>query len=223
MSAPSDSSAQPRASLTRERVLRAAIGLADEGGFESLTMRTLGKVLGVEAMSLYNHVTNKDDILDGIVDLVVGEIELPAEPDHWEAAIRTCAISAHEVLLRHHWVCGRMMSPRTIRPTRMRYIDWMLSRLREGGFSAETIYHAYHALDSHILGFTFWELGHMAGADEGPDFGPTFLKELPIGVYPDFAEHIKQHLAGSGLADEGEFEFGLELILDGLKRIRDAA
>ena len=214
-----NSNSQPRVPLSRERVLDSAIRVADQGGIESLTMRKLAQALGVEAMSLYNHVANKNDILDGIVDLVVGEIELPSAGD-WKAAIRTYAISAHEALLRHPWVCGLMMSPATIRPARLRHMDWLLARLRAAGFSAETTYHAYHALDSHILGFTLWEVGHSAGAED-PDFGANFLSELPAGEYPHFFEHIEQHLAESGPGDEGEFEFGLDLILEGLERIRD--
>src|SRR5205809_5129785 len=157
-----DSSSKIRAPLSRDRVLQAAIGLADEGGIESLTMRKLARGLGVEAMSLYNHVANKGDLVDAMVDLVVGEIELPSTAD-WDGAIRQYAISAHEVLLCHPWACSLVMSPptdRIRRSPRLRYVEWLLARLREAGFSAELTYHAYHALDSHILGFTMWQLGH---------------------------------------------------------------
>lgn len=215
MATQADSSSPLRVPLSRERVLSAAISLADEGGIESLSMRKLAQALGVEAMSLYNHVANKNDILGAIVDLVVGEIELPSAEADWETAIRTCAISAHEILLRHSWVCGLMMSPATVRPARLRYMDWILARLSEAGFSPETTYRAYHALDSHVLGFTLWEVGHTVGTID-PEFGANFLRELPA-EYPYLSEHIEQHLAEPG--DEGEFEFGLDLILDGLKRI----
>jgi AcrR family transcriptional regulator len=225
MTTPADSTVEPRAPLSRERVLHAAIALADEGGIESLTMRKLGQALGVEAMSLYNHVANKDDVLDGIVDLVLSEIELSPAARDWEAAIRKTAISAHEALLRHPWACSLILSPTTVRviPARMRYMEALLRRLREADFSAELTYHAYHALDSHILGFTLWEIGHSLPTEEPKDFIATFLRDFPLDEYPYLAEHIEQHLAETSHVDEGEFEFGLDLILDGLKRIRGTA
>jgi len=204
--------------LSRDRVLHTAIRLADEGGIESVTMRKLARALGVEAMSLYNHVTSKDDILDGITDLVVSEFELPSATEHWEKAIRKTAISAHEALLRHPWACSLIMS--RFRPARVRYVDSLLGRLREAGFSAELTYHAYHALDSHILGFTLWQLGHSVDAEELKDAAATFLRAFPVDEYPYLAEHVEQHLTEPSHDDEGEFEFGLDLILDGLKRMR---
>jgi AcrR family transcriptional regulator len=209
-----------RAPLNKDRVLQTAIRLADEGGIESVSMRKLGRALGVEAMSLYNHVANKDDMLDGIVDLVLGEFELPSAGDDWSAAIRRTAISAHEALLRHPWACTLIMS--RFRPARMRYIEWILARLREAGFSAETTYHAYHALDSHILGFTLWKVGHAVDPEELEN-AATFLQALPADEFPYFLEHAQQHLTGSTHDDQGEFEFGLDLILEGLGRARDAS
>jgi AcrR family transcriptional regulator len=197
--------------------METAIRLADEGGIESVSMRKLGRALGVEAMSLYNHVANKDDMLDGIVDLVLSEFELPSAGDDWSAAIRRTAISAHEALLRHPWACTLIMS--RFRPARMRYIEWILARLREAGFSAETTYHAYHALDSHILGFTLWEVGHAVDPEELEN-AATFLQALPVDEFPYFLEHAQQHLTGSMHDDQGEFEFGLDLILEGLERAR---
>jgi AcrR family transcriptional regulator len=232
MAANADSNSEPRVPLSRERVLHAAIRLADEGGIESLTMRKLARELGVEAMSLYNHVANKGDLVDGIVDLVVSEIDLPSTAD-WEAAIRECAISAHEAFLRHPWACSLVMSPTTTRGARvprLRYMEWLLGQLRGAGFSPELTYHAYHALDGHILGFTLWQLGHSAGAKEigvaqdFADFAGKFLRELPAGDYPYLAEHVEQHVTAFGedgaSESESEFEFGLGLILDGLKRAR---
>lgn len=227
-----DSSSKIRAPLSRDRVLQAAIGLADEGGIESLTMRKLARELGVEAMSLYNHVANKDDLMDGIVDLVVSEIDLPSTAEDWETAIREYAISAHEALLRHPWACSLVMSPtttRTVRTARLGYMEWLLGRLREAGFSPELTYHAYHALDGHILGFTLWQLGHSAGARELSDaqdladFAAKFLRDLRADDYPYLAEHVEQHVAAFGEDGESEFEFGLGLILDGLKRARGIA
>src|SRR5256885_8563748 len=138
MAAYADSSSQPRTPLSRERVLQAAVRLADDGGIEALAMRKLARTLGVEAMSLYNHVANKGDLVDGIVDLVVSEIELPSAAEDWDVAIRECAISAHEALLRHPWACSLVMSPTTTRiprTPRLRYMEWLLRRLREAGFS----------------------------------------------------------------------------------------
>jgi AcrR family transcriptional regulator len=210
-------------------VLNAAIRLADGGGIESLTMRRLARELGVEAMSLYNHVANKGDLVDAMVDLVVSEIELPATSDTWDVAVRECAISAHEVLLRHPWSCSLVMSTtstRIARNARVRYMEWLLGRLREAGFSAELTYHAYHALDSHILGFTLWELGHSGAANairgdkDLADFAASFVRELRAADYPYLAEHAEQHVAAFGDQGTSEFEFGLDLILDGLERAR---
>ena len=219
-----------RAPLSKERVLNAAMALADSNGIEALSMRRLAQELGVEAMSLYNHVANKGEILDGIVDLAVSEIELPSTPEEWDVAIRKCAISAHEAFLRHPWACSLVMSPGSSQighSARLRYIEWLLRRLREGGFSADLAYHAYHALDSHVLGFTMWQLGHSAAAKSlGKDFAQLatqFVGEMRAGGYPFLAEHAEQHIAAPTDAEEGEFEFGLDLILDGLKRARGIA
>jgi len=202
--------------------------MVDEGGIESLSMRKLGQALGVEAMSLYNHVANKDDLLDGIVDLVLSEFQLPSADEDWEVAIRTCAISAHDALVRHPWACNLIMSSTRIHPARLQYMEFLLRRLREAGFSAEATYHAYHALDSHILGFTLWQLGHTMPGD-GPRvtnkeelalFLATFLREFPLDEYPYLLEHGEQHFMEGSHKEEGEFDFGLRLILDGLKRMR---
>jgi AcrR family transcriptional regulator len=215
------------AKLNRNRILKAAIRLADEGGLESLTMRKLARKLGVEAMSLYNHVANKGDLVDGMVDLVVNEIELP-DTGEWDAAIRECAISAHGIFMRHPWACSLVMAPsqsRTFLTPRLRYMEWLLGRLREAGFSPELTYHAYHTLDSHMLGFTLWELGHAAGARQmsgGEDLAgvaAAWIPRLREGGFPHLAEHAEQHLAGK-VDGESEFEFGLDLILESLKRAR---
>ena len=213
--------AKPRVRLSGDKVLRAAIQIADKSGIESLTMRKLAQKLGVEAMTLYYYVTKKDDILDGILDLVVSEIEVPSAGGDWKAALRRSAISAHQVLLRHPWACSLMMSPARIRPARLHYMESLLGRLRSGGFSAEMTHHAYHALDSHILGFTMWEVGYSAGAKALPDMGVAFRRNFPVDRYPYIAEHMEQHDVKS--SGDGEFGFGLGLILDGLERIRDVA
>jgi AcrR family transcriptional regulator len=221
-----------RTPLSKERVLKAAMALADVDGIEALSMRRLAQELGVEAMSLYNHVANKGEILDGIVDLAVNEIELPSTEEEWEVAVRRCAISAHEAFLRHPWACSLVMSPGSTEighSARLRYIEWLLRRLREAGFSPELTYHAYHALDSHVLGFTMWQLGHLAAAKSlggGKDFAELaagLVRELRAGGYPYLAEHAEQHVTSPSDEGEGEFEFGLDLILEGLKRARGIA
>lgn len=212
--------ADRRAPLNRDRVLLAAISLVDQDGIESLSMRKLGQALGVEAMSLYNHVASKDEILDGIADHVLSEIDLPAMNADWEEAIWRCGISAHDTLAAHPWACTLIMSIPRLLPARLRYIDAVLGCLREAGFSPAAAYHGYHALDSHILGFTLWEAGHAVGEDNAADV-MAYVPRLAQDGYPYLAEHAAQHLAGIGPEEEGEFEFGLRLIVDGLKRMRD--
>jgi AcrR family transcriptional regulator len=214
--------AQPkrRAPLTRDRVLRAAIGLADETGLETLTMRRLGQELGVEAMSLYNHVANKDDLLDGIVDLVLGDIEIPPSGTPWRAAMRQRAISAHEVLLAHPWAALQIMSRFNIGIGMTRYLDATLGRLREGGFSIEGALDAWHALDSHIYGFTLQELGLPFEAEEAPRVSAEVLGQLSAEEFPHVVEIIT-HVMQSGRVED--FEFGLELLLDGLERNLEAS
>ena len=206
-------------------MLRAAISLADETGIESVTMRKLAQELGVEAMTLYYYVANKDEILGGIVDAVVGEIELPSPGADWKAAIRRTAISAHSVLLQHEWAASLLLSGQGVSLSRLQYMDSILGSLREGGFSADMTDHAYHALDSHIMGFTLWEVGISLGLTRLGVQGSIarFLQELDIDEYPHLAEHAEQHLKDRDPADEGEFEFGLDLILDGLERLLNAS
>jgi AcrR family transcriptional regulator len=216
----SDTDRQQRAPLSTERVMRAAIQLADEGGIDALTMRRLGQALRVEAMSLYKHVANKDDILDRLVDLVEAEIELPSDAKHWAEAVRACAVSAHQVLQRHPWACNLLMT--RFRPSRMRYMNWLLGQLREAGFSPDLAYHGYHVLDGHILGFTLWEAGHAIDPEQLADVAKTYLPRLRLADYPYLAEHVEQHLASAGTTGKSGFEFGLDVILDGLERMRGA-
>ena len=210
-----------RKPLSRDRVLRAALALADEGGIESLSMRRLAQKLGVEAMSLYNHVANKDEIVDGILDLVADEMELPSDEADWKTALRQSAISAHEALTRHQWASRLWMSRRQVSPVRLRQGDAVLRTLREAGFSRELTYHAYHVLQGHVTGFTLQEVNFPYDREELERMVATFLREFPADEYPDLADHIRQHIEPSD-EHEGAFEFGLDLILDGLERLRDA-
>ena len=223
MANPASATPEPRVPLSRERVLRTAIELADQGGIESLSMRKLGQALGVEAMSLYNHVAGKDDILSGIVDIVESEIDLPTPGAAWKAALRTTAISAHDILERHPWAASLTLSTAGIRPARWRYMNGILGCLREAGFSAEMTDLAYHALESHIAGFTLWASQLQFEPDELPDLATAFVNELPEGEFPYLIEHVDQHLKERDPENEGAFAFGLDLILDGLDRIRKAS
>ena len=208
-----------RQPLSRQRVLRAAIALADDAGIESVTMRRLAREMGAEAMSLYYHVANKDEILSGIVDLVVGEFDLPSPGSHWKAALRRTAISAHETLVRHPWAAGLMLSATGEIPARWRYMNAILGCLREAGLSADVTDHGYHALDSHITGFTLWQVQIQIDPEELPDMATAFLERVPAQEYPHLVEHVHQHLKERDPDDEGSFAFGLDLILDGLERI----
>ncbi|MEO5985900.1 MAG: TetR/AcrR family transcriptional regulator C-terminal domain-containing protein [Candidatus Limnocylindria bacterium] len=213
-----------RQPMSRERVLDAAIALADRGGIGALSMRKLAQELGIEAMTLYYHVANKDAILDGILDMVVREIELPSADSDWKEAIRRSAISAHEVLQRHSWAAGLTLASRRVSPARLRHMNAILGTLRGAGFSAEMTDHAYHALDSHVMGFTLWVVGMDLGADDDFDAMATdFLATLDRDELPHLAEHVEQHLRPRSPDDEGDFAFGLDLILDGLERVVSAS
>jgi AcrR family transcriptional regulator len=212
---------ETRIPMSRDRVLRAAIEIADAGGIESLTMRRLAQELGVEAMTLYYHVANKDDILNGIVDTVVSEMELPRTDVDWKSALRTSAISAYEVLARHTWAAKLVLSGSGVSPARLRHMNGILGVLRSAGFSPEMTDHAYHALDSHIMGFALWVASMNLGSDENlKAMASEFLRELSREDLPYLAEHVEQHLKPRDPNDEGEFAFGLDLILDGLERLR---
>jgi AcrR family transcriptional regulator len=210
--------AAPRTPLSKERVLRAAIQLADAEGIEALSMRRLAKELGVEAMSLYNHVANKGEILAGIIDLVAGEFDLPSDESDWKVAMRRNAISSRDVLLAHRWATSIWMTQGG-GPARLRNGDWMLRTLREAGFSAELIYHAFHILESYVLGYTLQQLNFPYKGEELAGLAADFLKQIPVEDYPDLVEHIHQHIEPHDEETSG-FELGLDLILDGLDRAR---
>jgi AcrR family transcriptional regulator len=187
-------------------------------------MRRLARELGVEAMSLYTHVANKDDILSGIVDIVANEVEMPPNRGNWKAEVRQSAISAHDEFLRHRWACPLMMRTTSPIPSRMRWMEWLLRTLREAGFSPNLTHHAYHTLDSHITGFTLWQVSFpFETREELVDLAEDFLPKIPADEYPYVIEHAKEHLAEPDPDEPNEFEFGLDLILDGLERMRDGA
>jgi AcrR family transcriptional regulator len=207
-----------RKPLNRERILAAALELVDEQGIEALSMRKLGQALGYEAMSLYNHVANKDDLLSGILDLVLAEMELP-EADGGLPGIRASAISAHEALKRHPWAASMLMSPAGIRPARIAYMDALLAALRSSGLSAKTTYHAYHALDAHIIGFSLWASTHGKMPEHIEDARAWFEEMIPVATFPYLHEHGLQHLDDGPHHDVPTFEFALDLLLGGLERL----
>ncbi|MGY2126072.1 TetR/AcrR family transcriptional regulator C-terminal domain-containing protein [Nocardia gipuzkoensis] len=209
---------ETRAPLTRDAVLRAAVRLADEHGLSALSMRRLAQTLGVEAMSLYNHVRNKDDLLDGIADLAVAEMTPPVIGGDWRAALRARSVSAHEVLLRHPWATGLIGTRINVGPAMLRYIDATVGCLRAAGFSLPQADRAWNALDSHLYGFTLQELSFPLEPSEYGSAAQQFLPLIPADEYPHMHALAQLVIDGkhSGIAD---FEFGLELILDGLERV----
>jgi AcrR family transcriptional regulator len=209
-----------RQPLSRDRILKAALALADENGIESLTMRRLGLELGYEAMSLYNHAANKDDVIDGILDLVLAESRPPAPDEEWDVAIRRSAVSVHESLGRHPWAATALMSPTRARLARLRYIDSLLGRLRAAGFSAEATYHAYHVLDGHIFGFAVWQASHDYTPDELESLAMKVQPMIGPDEFPHLHEHMRQHQTDGPHRTVSAFELGLDLILDGLGRMR---
>ena len=223
MDANADRRRRRRAPLTRERVLRAAIRLADKGGLEAVSMRKLGQVLRVEAMSLYKHVANKDDLLDGVVDEVFSEIRLPQEGADWRIAMRDRAISARDVLVRHPWAIGLMDSRRNAGPATIRHHDAVIGSLRRGGFSVEMAAHAFSLLDSYIYGFALQETSlPFRTPEELSELADTVMPLAPATEYPYFAELATEYALRPGYSYGAEFAFGLDLILDGLERGEDS-
>ncbi len=210
-----------RRPLSRDRVLRAAIGLADEGGLESVSMRKLGQVLRVEAMSLYKHVASKEDILDGIADLVVGDFEVPSIDADWKSAIRGSAISAHRVLLRHPWASSLIESRLSAGPGRMRYLDAMIGVLSAAGFTMPLVIRTIMVLDSHTYGFVLQEMAWSFDTENAPEMAAAFARDLPANEYPNLLA-MAEMAATTPRAVSVDFEFGLDLILDGLERLRDS-
>jgi AcrR family transcriptional regulator len=213
-----------RAPLSRDQVLQAAVVLADEGGVGALSMRKLGQVLGVEAMSLYNHVAGKADLLDGMIDVVFSEIGLPPAVGGWKSAMRARALSARAVLGRHRWAIGLMESRKTPGPATLRHHDAVLGCLRGAGFSVELTAHAYSLLDSYIYGFALQEASLPFGTpEETAQVTKEIAGQMPADEYPHLAELAIAHVLQPGYQYGSEFEIGLDLILDALERsaVRD--
>jgi AcrR family transcriptional regulator len=212
-----------RTPLNRDRVLRAALELADEGGTGALTMQQIGRRLGVEAMSLYRHVRNKDDILDGIVDLVFAEVELPTDRSSWRTVLRARSISIRAALRRHPWAITLMESRMAPGPANLRSHDDTLSVLLASGCSATTATHAYNLVDSYVLGFALQEVNlPFSNAEELAIVGDELLAQVPADAYPNLVR-VASELLAAGFDYGNEFEFGLDLILDGIERALQGA
>jgi AcrR family transcriptional regulator len=212
-----------RTPLTRERVLQTAVRRADQGGIASLSMRKLGQELGVEAMALYHHFANKDDLVDGMVDLVFGEIELPPSTRDWRTAMRQRAIGVRDALLRHRWAVGLMESRRRPGPANLRHHDAVIGSLRAGGFDIGMAAHAYSVLDSYIYGFALTKMNlPFETSDDVADVAQSMLQPFPPDEYPHMLEILTDHVMKPGYNYGEEFEYGLDLILDGLERVRGA-
>lgn len=222
MPAPTRKTSPKRTPLSRERVLRAAIALADERGAEELTMRKLAKELGVEAMSLYNHVASKDDLLNGMIDIVFAEIEPPAAGGEWKTELRKRAVSTRAALNRHRWAIGEMEGRTDHGPANLRLHDAVLGCLRAAGFSVEMTVHAYSVQDAYIYGFVLQETDMSQRTPE--DFAAEAQRQMreyaaALADFPHLVEVVGGHVAEAGYDYEAEFLFGLDLILDGLERL----
>jgi len=224
---------EPRIPLSRERVLRAAVKVADEGGIESLTMRRLAEELGAEAMSLYYHVANKEEVLDGIVDVIareindaVDQIDVPSKGADWKKAARHRILSARAVLLRHPWAPGVFETRTNTSPAVLQYYDALLGLMRDGGFSYDLAHHALHALGSRALGFTqeLFDPNDDTGDQDATAMLENMADQLPnlVGMIMEVAHDEPDSTLG-WCDDQTEFEFGLDLILDGLDRMRETA
>jgi AcrR family transcriptional regulator len=210
----------PRSRLTRERVQAAAIAHADAGGLEAITMRGLAEVLEVAPMALYRHVANREDLVDAMVDVVFSEIHLPSSDEGWQAAMRRRALSAREVLARHPWAIGLMEARVNPGPATLRHHDAMIGRLRQAGFSIVMAAHAYSLLDSYIYGFAIQEASlPIDTGRHGAEVARAIVGRFPIHEDPHLAEGT-MHLRAPGDDDRDEFTFGLDVILDGLEKVR---
>ena len=210
---------EERPRLNRERVLEGAMAVADAGGIDALTIRLLAQQLGVKPMSVYYYVASKDEILDGIVDLVFSEIELPAADGDWRAEIRRRADSARAVLRAHPWAIGLMESRTSPGPATLRHHDAVIAALRGAGFSPALTAHAYALLDSYVYGFALQEAGlPFDGADSVADVAEPIMERFTTGEYPHLVEMATGYYFQPGYDFGDEFSWGLELILDALEQ-----
>jgi len=206
-----------RAPLTRERVVLAAAQLADADGIGALTMRSLAGALGVKPMAIYHHLANKEQILDGIVDLVFAEIVQPPIDAPWRGALASRAASVREVLNRHPWAIGLMESRRSPGPATLRHHDTVIALLRHAGFTHAAIAHAIAFLDAYVYGFALQETSlPFDGPDEVPELAESVLAQMPVDEYPSFVEFAREHVLQPGYDFGDEFDIGLAMVLDGI-------
>jgi AcrR family transcriptional regulator len=223
MSAEIEVGTETRTPLTRERVLRAAVALADRDGIESLSMRKLAQILDVVPMALYRHVANKDELLDGLVDVVIGEIDPPLEGADWKTTIRARILSARRALLRHPWASRVMESRKSPTPVVLDYMDSMIGLFRTGGFSLDLTHHAMHAMGSRMFGFTQEIFNDTTDVDPATE---AEMWSAMAGTYPYIFEiftaisHDDASTVGPGCDDQFEFEFALDLMLEGLEKLK---
>jgi AcrR family transcriptional regulator len=209
-----------RVPLDRDRLLRAAMAIADAEGNSALTIRSLAKELGVKPMAIYHHVANKDEILDGITDMVFGEIDLPATETDWKTAMRGRAISARRVLARHSWAIPLMESRTNPGPETLRQHDAVIGSLRRAGFSIEMTAHAFSLIDSYIYGFALQESVSLPFDKEtAPEVAESILAKSPTDRFPHLTELATEHILQPDYDYGNEFEYGLDLILDGLEQV----
>ena len=208
-----------RLPLNRHRILAAAAEIADERGVGAVTMREVASRLRVEAMSLYNHVSNKEDILDGMVDLVVEQFDLPEDIGDWREAMRRRAASAHQVFGRHPWAPMLLDSRESSGPSRLRYFDWVLGTLMKAGFSVDGAARAFSLLDSYVYGFGI-EQFNLSAVSDAPqeEKAEALLALIPAEQYP-YLHRMASHAMQVGYDAEADFDFGLEIILEGLERV----
>lgn len=212
-----------RPRLNRERVLHAGITLADEAGLDALSMRKLGEQLGVEAMSLYKHVANKDDLLGGMVDAVFAEIDLAADERSWRAAMRRRAISVRQALKRHPWAVPLMQSRTNPGPSTLGHLDALIGILRGAGFSVVLTAHALSAIDAYVYGFAMQEKALPFDSEEDSrEVVQQILAAMPADEWPHLVEFSREHVLKPGYDYGREFEWGLDLVLEGLERARKA-
>jgi AcrR family transcriptional regulator len=216
-----NAAARRRTPLTRERVMQTAVHRADEGGIESLSMRKLGQELGVEAMALYHHFASKDDLVDSMVDLVFSEIDLPPSGGDWRTAMRQRAIAVRAALLRHRWAIGLMESRPRPGPANLRHHDAVIGSLRAGGFDIAMAAHAYSLLDSYIYGFALTKMNlPFETPEDVADVARSMLEPYPPDEYPHMIEILTDHVMKPGYDYGDEFEYGLDLIINGLDGVR---
>ena len=219
MARQTESDGRHRIPLTKDRVLWAAVAVADESGIESLTMRKLAEHLDVKPMSLYYHVANKEEILDGIVDIVFGDIWLPRIGAEWKLAMRDRAISVRHILGDHPWATSLMQSRVNPGPALLRHHDSVIGCLRQGGFSVAMAAHAFSVMDAYIYGFALQEKTlPFETPEEIAVIAEMILQQMPADEYPYLAELTVDHILQPGYNYSDEFEFGLDLVLDGLER-----